>query len=178
MANNGGNCNAYTSKTNTNYHFQCSNEAFEEGFDRMSQFFIAPMFSKDSADREVNAVDSEYNMSLQVDAWHQSNLQMSLSHPDSTYHKFMCGNKETLQKEGIRNVLLEFHKKWYSSNIMCVTLNSKNSLEDMTKWVTEKLSPVKNFDVEVPNLVEPAPFTPDTMSKLVRFVPVKDLDEL
>ena len=74
MKNNGGRCNAFTSKTNTNYHFECSNEAFAEGVDRMSQFFISPMFSKDSADREVNAVDSEYNMSLQVDAWHQSNL--------------------------------------------------------------------------------------------------------
>lgn len=74
MSNHGGMNNAFTSQTNTNYHFECSNEAFEEGFDRMAQFFICPKFSKDSAEREVNAVDSEYNMSLQVDAWHQHNL--------------------------------------------------------------------------------------------------------
>ena len=103
---------------------------------------------------------------------------MSLAHKDSTYHKFMCGNKETLQKEGIREILMEFHKKWYSANIMCVTLNSKSSLEDMTKWVTEKLSPVKNFDVKLPNLVDPEPYSPETLSKLVKLVPIKDIDEL
>lgn len=64
MSNNGGMHNAFTSLQNTNYHFECSNEAFEEGFDRMSQFFISPNFSVDSAEREVNAIDSEFNMSL------------------------------------------------------------------------------------------------------------------
>ena len=61
---------------------------------------------------------------------------------------------------------------------MCVTLSSKNSLEDMTKWVTEKLSPVKNFNVEVPNLMEPAPFSAETQAKLIKLVPIKDIDEL
>jgi insulysin len=36
MTNNGGMNNAYTSLTNTNFHFDCSNEAFEEGLDRMA----------------------------------------------------------------------------------------------------------------------------------------------
>jgi len=61
---------------------------------------------------------------------------------------------------------------------MCLTVNSRNSIEDLTKWVTEKLSPVKNFNVEVPNLMEPAPFGPETQSRLVRVVPVKDVDEI
>ena len=36
MSKNGGYDNAYTSLTNTNYHFECSNEAFEEGLDRFA----------------------------------------------------------------------------------------------------------------------------------------------
>ena len=56
--------NAFTSLTNTNYHFDCSNEAFEQALDRLSQFFICPTFSEDAADREVKAVDSEFNQSL------------------------------------------------------------------------------------------------------------------
>lgn len=101
-----------------------------------------------------------------------------MSNKDSVYNKFMCGNKETLDKDGIRDVLLDYHKKWYSSNIMCVTMSSKKSLEDMTKWATEKLSPIKNFNVEVPNLMDPQPFGPEQQSKLVRLVPIKDVDEL
>jgi len=64
MTNNGGNKNAYTSLTNTNYHFDCSNDGFEEGLDRLAQFFISPTFSEVSADKEVKAVNSEYNQSL------------------------------------------------------------------------------------------------------------------
>ena len=61
MTNNGGMNNAYTSLTDTNYHFDCSNESFEEGLDRLAQFFICPSFSESASDREVKAVDSEYN---------------------------------------------------------------------------------------------------------------------
>lgn len=64
MLNNGGMSNAYTSLTNTNYHFDCSNQAFEGGLDRFAQFFISPSFSESAADREVKAVDSEFNQSL------------------------------------------------------------------------------------------------------------------
>jgi len=56
--------NAFTSLTDTNYHFDCSNDAFEEGLDRIAQFFISPTFSESAADREVKAVDSEFNQSL------------------------------------------------------------------------------------------------------------------
>ena len=61
IKNNGGYDNAFTSLTDTNYHFECSNEAFEEALDRLSQFFICPSFSESASAREVNAVDSEYN---------------------------------------------------------------------------------------------------------------------
>ena len=61
MQNNGGMNNAYTSLTNTNFHFECSNSAFQEGLDRLAQFFICPSFSEASSDREVKAVDSEFN---------------------------------------------------------------------------------------------------------------------
>jgi len=36
MQNNGGMNNAYTSLNGTNYHFDCSNDAFEEGLDRLA----------------------------------------------------------------------------------------------------------------------------------------------
>jgi len=66
--------NAFTSLTDTNFHFDCSNEAFEEALDRFAQFFISPNFSESGTEREIKAVDSEYNMSLQSDDWHFLNL--------------------------------------------------------------------------------------------------------
>jgi insulysin len=64
IKNAGGYNNAYTTLDNTNYHFECSNEALEGALDRFAQFFIAPLLGESQTEREMNAVDSEYNMSL------------------------------------------------------------------------------------------------------------------
>ena len=61
ITNNGGMNNAYTSMTDTNYMFDSSNEGFQGALDRFAQFFIAPLLKEDSTDREMEAVDSEYN---------------------------------------------------------------------------------------------------------------------
>lgn len=44
--------------------------------------------------------------------------------------------------------------------------------------MTEKFSAIKNFNVEVPSLMDPAPFPPESQTQLVRIVPVKDMDNL
>jgi insulysin len=64
IKNNGGTNNAYTSLTNTNYHFDCANEAFEGALDRFAQFFLHPILGESSTEREMKAVDSEFNQSL------------------------------------------------------------------------------------------------------------------
>mmetsp|Transcript_26442 Transcript_26442/g.18758 ORF Transcript_26442/g.18758 Transcript_26442/m.18758 type:complete len:145 (+) Transcript_26442:32-466(+) len=64
IKNNGGYNNAFTSLTDTNFHFECSNEAFKGALDRFAQFFIDPLLGDSAAEREMKAVDSEYNMSL------------------------------------------------------------------------------------------------------------------
>ena len=64
IKNHGGYDNAFTSTEDTNFHFECSNEGFEGALDRLAQFFISPCFSENSSGREVQAVDSEFKMSL------------------------------------------------------------------------------------------------------------------
>jgi secreted Zn-dependent insulinase-like peptidase len=39
-------------------------------------------------------------------------------------NRFNCGNLETLKQPGIREALLNFHKTWYSANIMRLVVNS------------------------------------------------------
>ena len=69
MSENGGRANAYTSMTDTNFHFEVSNEGFEEGLDRMAQFFIFPAFTQSAAAKEIEAVDSEFQLELQDSIW-------------------------------------------------------------------------------------------------------------
>lgn len=155
--------NAFTSLTDTNYHFDCSNDAFEEGLDRIAQFFISPTFSESAADREVKAVDSEFNQSLQHDGWHFFNLTQRLSNPESALNRFNCGNLKSLSQPGMRQSLLDFHKKWYSSNIMTLSVYSRHEIEILEKWVTDKFSAVENKEVVVPDLGSPAPFPKENL---------------
>lgn len=90
----------------------------------------------------MNAVDSEYNMSLQNDAWRKMNLIQNISHEESHLHKFMCGNLESLKQDGIRESLLNFHKTWYSSNIMNLVISGKHSLEKLEEWAVSLFSGV------------------------------------
>ena len=41
---------------------------------------------------------------------------------------------------------------------MTLTVYSRNTMENLEKWVTDKFDPVKNIEVVVPDLGEPAPF--------------------
>jgi len=41
---------------NTNYHFDISNDHFEEGLDRFAQFFICPLFDASETSKEVDCI--------------------------------------------------------------------------------------------------------------------------
>mmetsp|Transcript_1318 Transcript_1318/g.1693 ORF Transcript_1318/g.1693 Transcript_1318/m.1693 type:complete len:895 (-) Transcript_1318:261-2945(-) len=176
IADNGGYNNAFTSLTDTNYHFDCSNDGFEGALDRLAQFFISPCFSENSSEREKNAVDSEFKQAMQVDGWHDFHLAQTIAQPGSKFNKFQCGNLETLSKPGIRDSLLDFHKQWYSSNIMTLAVMGNHGLDKIEEWVREKFSPIVNKEVTVPSLVDPHPFPKGSLGKLVKIVPVQDKD--
>ncbi len=158
ITNNGGMNNAFTSLTDTNYHFDCSNDGFEGALDRFAQFFVAPLLGDSSTEREMEAVDSEFNQSQQSDAWRFYSLLMNaISVKGSRMNIFHCGNLKTLKQEGIREALLKYHQDWYSSNIMKLVVLGKHSIEKMEGWVREMFKEVPNKEVVVPALDKPIP---------------------
>ncbi|EER05922.1 Sporozoite developmental protein, putative [Perkinsus marinus ATCC 50983] len=150
LAQNGGRSNAFTSDTNTVYFFTVNSSALDGALDRFSYFFKEPLFTQSATDREVQAVNSENSKNLQVDVWRMMQLERELvfnkEHP--SYH-FGTGNKETL-KQIPRDALLDFHNKWYSSNIMKLAVIGNESLEELQESVLEKFSPVLNKNVYIP----------------------------
>jgi insulysin len=78
----------------------------------------------------------------------------------------------------IRENLLAFHKRWYSSNLTSLCITGKYDIATMEKWVTEKFSPIVNKQIVVPPLGDPTPFPAERLGKLVTFVPIKDDDTL
>lgn len=78
----------------------------------------------------------------------------------------------------MRDSLLAFHKKWYSSNIMTLVVSGKATLADQEKWVREYFSPIPNINVTVPDCNSPPAYTPDNLARMYKFVPNDDADQM
>lgn len=167
LAENGGYSNAFTASENTNYHFQMvvadknvdqsSNQPgsmpkFKEALDRFSQFFTAPLFTEAATDRELNAVDSEHQKNLQSDSRRIYQTKKTAVNNHHPLYKFSTGSKETLgdtpKDEGLdtRAALLEFHKNYYSANLMKLCISGPHDLDTMEAWVAELFSEIPNTD--------------------------------
>ncbi|TPX70225.1 hypothetical protein SpCBS45565_g01950 [Spizellomyces sp. 'palustris'] len=165
------------------YYFEVTSDHFEGALDRFAQFFISPLFSESCTEREMNAVDSEHKKNLHSDNWRVYQLEKDLSNPKHPYRKFGTGNLETLRdipaSKGldIRKILLDFHSKYYSSNIMKLVLLGKEPLDQLADWAVEKFSAVQNKAIDVPSF-EGHPLTAAELGKQVLIKPVKELRHL
>ncbi|KTF90084.1 hypothetical protein cypCar_00022127 [Cyprinus carpio] len=118
------------------------------------QFFICPLMIEDAIDREVEAVDSEYQLAKPSDSHRKEMLFGSLAKPNHPMSKFCWGNAQTLKTEpkekniNVYKRLREFWKRYYSAHYMTLAVQSKESLDTLEEWVREIFS-------QVPNKVKP-----------------------
>lgn len=183
LSEHGGGSNAATSSEHTTYYFDVVPEHFEGALDRFAQFFLCPLFTVGATEREVNAVHSEHEKNISNDSWRLDQLEKSTSKKNHPYRKFGTGNKSTLvtipKEKGIdvREELLKFHKKWYSTNIMTLAILGKESLEDLENLTLSLFSNVENKNVKRPEWTD-HPFGPEQLRVRGYVVPVKDLRNL
>lgn len=196
LAENSGVSNAYTAMEDTNYHFQLvvppndlksDNPAhvprFKEALDRFSQFFSAPLFTESATERELNAIDSEHQKNLQRDGNRLFQLSKSCSNPKHPYSKFSTGSKQTLGTDAIaagidiRKELLEFHKKFYSANLMNLCIAGPYPLDVLEEWTVELFSDISNHDEEHPYTAykDVEPLLPCHTGQLTYIESIKDV---
>ena len=150
LAKHGGMSNAFTADNHTCYFFNVAPDHLPGALDRFGQFFISPLFTQAATDREVNAVHSEHSKNVQEDMWRQYQLMRTVCFdPRHPTHHFSTGNKETLSAVP-RQVLLDFHKAWYSANVSRVAVLGRESLEELQAMVENIFSAVPNKEVVVP----------------------------
>ena len=107
-----------------------------------AQFFISPLFDASSTDRELEAVNSEYEGNVFKDPWRISQLEKSTSNSDHPYSRFSIGNTESLRtipkQRGIdiRQVLLDFHRDHYSSNRMSLAVLGNRTKDAAVSFLT------------------------------------------
>ena len=176
LRSNGGYSNAYTAGDHTNYHFEIRHEAFEGAIDRFSQFFIAPLFTPQFTEREINAVNSENQKNLENDDWRAYQLANSLYREGHPANHFSTGNRDTLAGT-TREELLKFYTGNYSANRMALALTGKAPLDQLEAWARQYFSVVKNHDL--PPARYPADYLPPKPAlRLATMEPIKDVREL
>lgn len=183
LSKNGGSSNAATYSDNTRYHFDVAPDKLDGALDRFAQFFISPLFTESATLREINAVNSEHEKNIPVDAWRLRQVNKFLGKTDHPYSKFGTGNKDTLltvpTERGIntREELMKFHDKWYSANIMCLAVIGKESLDELEEMVVPKFSQIVNKNISR-QLWQNEPYSKEQYGTKVYIVPVKDIRAL
>lgn len=150
LALNGGDHNAMTENEYTNYFFEISESALPEALDRFAQQFVAPLLLKDALQREREAVDSEFQMSMSRDdariiAFYK--IFINESHPASF---FDYGNLVTLKEEitddDLYNAVRDIFQKYVANN-MFLAIQSKRTLDEMQEMVITNFSHLKSGEV-------------------------------
>ena len=86
---NDGYLNAWTDLSDTNYFFEVENSALKAMTDVFTQFFIKPLMKKESLEREMMAVQSEYMRGFSSDFWPEYQLIGANSNPRSPYSRLV-----------------------------------------------------------------------------------------
>ncbi|KAE9594482.1 putative insulysin [Lupinus albus] len=148
LSKHGGSSNAYTETEHTCYHFEVKPEFLKGALQRFSQFFISPLVKTEAMDREVLAVDSEFNQALQSDACRLQQLQCHTSTPGHPLNRFFWGNKKSLvdaMEKGInlREHILKLYNDHYHGGLMKLVVIGGDSLDLLESWVVELFGAVK-----------------------------------
>lgn len=177
---NGGMTNAFTAFDKTNYLFQINANKFDEALDRFSDYFKAPSFDATYSDKERNAVDNEWSMQKQQDAWILMRIDALTSNPANPRAQFNIGNLTTLADKPSSNLnqsMKAFYQRYYSANIMRLTLVGKQSIPELKILAEKYFASIPNKNIARPDINTPG-LTPAQMSKSIHYQPQKDFKAL
>jgi len=146
----GGEHNAWTGSEFTNFYFSIENVYFLSALDRFSDFFIAPKLDPDLVDKEIEAVDSEYQLKFLDDSRRLSAVLKETVNPLHPYSQFSVGNKQTLNNttSSLASKVRSFYETHYCSSKMNVVIQSNLSLDELNEHCKTTFSTIKQQDTK------------------------------
>src|SRR5690606_8679697 len=136
-----------------------------------------PTFDPHFSDKERNAVNNEWSLQKAQDGWNLFALMGFTANPENPSAKFNIGNLDTLQdKPGsiLQEEMKAFYDKYYSANIMKLTLVGKQSLPELKALAEKHFSSIPNKNIPLPEITVPG-LTKAQMGKSIHYQPIKDL---
>ena len=194
LSSNGGSSNAFTDSEDTVYYFSMQAESdrkYSEALKRFGSFFTSPLFTEGATGRELNAIESENAKNLQSDSFRLYQIEKSRQNPEHPHSKFFTGNKQTLLEDtkkaglNLRNQLIEFYGKYYSANQMTLAVVGPQSIDELTRMVTDAFSKIPNKNSPPPEIEWKGIVPPyngnsaiPSFDYAVKVVPVQDLRQV
>ena len=200
MSKHGGAENAFTESESTTYYFSIPQEHLGGALDRLAQFFIAPLMLESGVERELKAIESEFQLNKQSDHARLQQLWSTTSNnPNHPFSQFNWGNIKSLKEipeaskvDPMARLRSFFDKYYYASNTRVVVVGAY-TLDQLQEKVIKCFSGVPAFPrvgpapkalavswdsvYETPLKQFGLPLAPSSF-KLYRIVPVKDRHNL
>ncbi|CAB3224477.1 unnamed protein product [Arctia plantaginis] len=164
----------------TEFCFDVTYPYLKKALDMFAEILTTPLFPESAIDREIYLINSEFESYKSSDYCPMIQLKKSISDPEHPFYKFNMGNKETLkaipESKGIniREELLKFHQKWYSTNIMSLIVVGKESLDELEAMIVPLFSNIEDKSITVPSWPL-HPFPPELRRRRMYSLPTKNL---
>lgn len=139
--------NAMTEVEHTIFYFKLDDENLSGALDRFSQFFINPLMLMESMEREIEAVESEFQNNIYNDTYRIAQIYASMALDSNRVGNFTWGNLKTL-KHGIDSEFLhknlhEFRRRYYKSNHMKLCIQTGKNLDILQSIVVRYFSDIQ-----------------------------------
>lgn len=148
LSTHGGYSNGGTECETTRYLLEVGAAHLPLALDMFAQFFVSPLLKRDAMERELRAVESEFNRAKNNDYVRLQQVQCETCAPGHPYDSFSWGNERSLRElpeaQGIdvRERMLQFFHQHYSSHLMKLCVYGEQSLDDLEKMAVESFSAI------------------------------------
>lgn len=150
-----GRTNAFTASDQTVYMFSANEDGFASILDRFAHFFIDPIFDPTNLSREMHAVDQEFALMKESDAWREYMVFKETGNPNHPNRLFSAGNSKTLATIP-QNSLKKWYQEQYGANRMKLAVYSSLPMDQLKQIVPESFA-----------LVPKTPKSPQSFSERV-----------
>lgn len=153
ISNHGGSDNGRTSLDYTFFDFTIENEFLFEALYRFSCLLKDPLFPENGIEKELKAVNNEFELSQTSDGSRNFQILLDSSHPDSKYNSFSWGSLESLNHGAkiLRQEIIKYFKKYYISDKIKICIYSKIGLDELQGYVEKSFGCINRYTVENQN---------------------------
>ena len=180
LSDHGGEDNGETSWETTTFYFDVEPKYLKPALERFAAFFVAPTFDFDASEREVKAIESEFQQAKHRDGDRVSQLRCHLCADGHPHKGFGWGDARSLVDQpaaagvDVRAEMHKFHESHYSANLMTAVVVGFEGLDELQALAVDTLAPISDRDVVRPAFsAAPAPPPPVALPRVVRVVPQK-----